>query len=259
MDTRRILFRDGNLFLVQDDEGLRLPTESDVDFAPCGETFSLASGVTACAVTDARCAAGESVWMELRASYGRLAASDFALAVKGSELVHWDATSRYCSVCGAATVRAGEIMKRCGGCGREIFPQLSPAAIVLVRRGREALLVHARTFRRPFFGLVAGFVETGESLEECVVREVREETGLEICNVRYFGSQSWPFPAQLMVGFTADWKAGDVVFADGELTEGGFFSPENVPLIPTRPSIARSMIECWLEECGMAAGEAISS
>lgn len=251
MRHRSVLLREGRLFLIAAPEGMRLPFEEETTRAGEGERFALAPGVTACAVGEA--SAEDGAWHELRAAYGSLSAEEYALAVKGSELAHWDATSRYCSVCGAPTRREAEIMKRCGGCGREIFPQLSPAAIVLVRRGREALLVHARTFRRPFFGLVAGFVETGESLEECVVREVREETSLEIANVRYFGSQSWPFPAQLMVGFTADWVAGDVAFADGELTEGGFFTPENLPQIPTPPSIARRMIESWLEECGACA------
>lgn len=108
-------------------------------------------------------------------------------------------------------------------------------------------MVHARNFTRPYFGLVAGFVETGESLEECVAREVWEETRLKVKNVRYAGSQPWPYPNSLMVGFTAEYDSGTLCFADGELTEGGFFTADNLPLLPPKPSIARSLIEQWIE------------
>lgn len=188
-------------------------------------------------------------WTGLRESASLLTHEHYSAAAKAAELLYWDATNRHCSVCGAEMARHTEISKRCTNCGREIWPSLSPAIIVLVRRGEEALLVHAKTFSRPFYGLVAGFVETGESLEECVRREVREETSLEISGIRYFGSQSWPFPAQMMIGFTADYASGEVRFADGELTSGGFFSRDNLPQIPSPPSIARRMIDAW------AAGE----
>ncbi len=141
---------------------------------------------------------------------------------------------------------SSDISRKCTVCGREDFPNLSPAILVLVKRGEKALLVHARNFTRPMFALVAGFVETGESLEECVMREVREETSLEINNIRYFGSQSWPFPSQLMIAFTADYSSGDIIFADEELTQGGWFDRENVPLLPTLPSLSRRLIDAWL-------------
>lgn len=186
-----------------------------------------------------------------------LPSAHYTAAAKSAELMHWDSTTRFCGSCGAPMRRNTEISKLCTACGREIWPSLSPAAIVLVRRGDEALLVHAKTFSRPFYGLVAGFVETGESIEETVVREVKEETNLEIRNIRYFGSQTWPFPAQLMVGFTADYAGGELRFADGELTSGGFFSRDALPLIPGPPSIARRMIDAWLAEAepGGRAGE----
>ncbi len=182
---------------------------------------------------------------DLRASYMHLPARDYAAASKGAELLYWNRSMRHCPACGGVLTRAGEICKVCCDCKREYFPQLSPAVIVLVEKGNQALLVHARTFRHPVFGLVAGFVETGESLEESVIREVREETSLEIEDIRYFGSQSWPFPAQMMIGFTAKWKSGEIKFADGELTDGGFFTSDRLPQLPTLPSIARRMIEAW--------------
>lgn len=189
-------------------------------------------------------------WIGLRDSASLLSSSHYSAAIKASELIFWDNTTRYCTICGAEMTRHTEISKRCTACEREIWPALSPAIIVLIHRGEEALLVHAKTFSKPFYGLVAGFVEPGESLEECVRREVKEETSLEITDIRYFGSQSWPFPSQLMIGFTAAYAGGEIKFADGELTSGGFFHPADLPTIPSPPSIARRMIEAWLAETG---------
>lgn len=187
--------------------------------------------------------------LPLRAAYTRLQRDDYDAAAKGFEWLHWAEQNRYCGRCGAPTQRGTELSRKCPACGLEIFPQVSPAIIVLVRRGRQALLVHARNFTRPVFGLVAGFVETGESLEQCVLREVREETSLIVDHLRYVGSQTWPYPASLMLGFTADYVSGEVQFADGELTQGGFFTPEQLPPLPDPPSIARQMIDEWLRNC----------
>lgn len=183
----------------------------------------------------------------LRDSYNIIEEADYLGAQKGFELLYWNDHSRYCGVCGSPLHRSGEISKICPKCGIEIFPHVSPAVIVLIRKGSEALLVHARSFKRPFFGLVAGFVETGESLEECVEREIKEETSLSVTNIRYFGSQAWGYPSNIMIGFTADYAGGELRFEDNELAEGGFFSQDNLPLLPGRPSIARRMIDAWLD------------
>ena len=139
-----------------------------------------------------------------------------------------------------------EISKRCTECGKEIWPQLATAVIVLIHRGDEVLLVRARNFRGDFYGLVAGFVETGETLEEAVVREVHEETGIEITNIRYFASQPWPYPSGLMVGFHADYVAGEIHLQRSELSSGGWFRKDNLPHIPEKLSIARRLIDSWL-------------
>jgi NAD+ diphosphatase len=186
--------------------------------------------------------------VDLREAYKLLPRPEYDAAGKAFQLLFWDETHCRCGRCGAPTERRGELSRVCTECGLEIFPEVWPAIIVLVRRGREALLVHARNFRRPVYGLVAGFVETGESLEECVRREVKEETDLEIRNIRYMGSQPWPYPNSLMLGFTAEYVGGEVRFADEELTSGGFFSPDNLPPLPGPPSIARQLIDNWLEE-----------
>ena len=141
-----------------------------------------------------------------------------------------------------------DISKKCEHCGKEIWPQLATAVIVLVRKGHEVLLVHANNFRDDHYGLVAGFVETGETLEEAVHREVMEETGLHITNLRYFGSQPWPYPCGLMVGFMADYDSGKIHLQRSELSKGAWFDKDHLPHIPEKLSIARQLIDAWLEE-----------
>ena len=123
---------------------------------------------------------------------------------------------------------------------------LATAIIVLISRGDEVLLVHAKNFKKPFYGLVAGFVETGETLEEAVIREVREETSLNIRNIRYYASQPWPYPCGLMVGFYADYESGEVSLQESELAYGGWFNRHALPTIPEKLSLARMLIDNWL-------------
>ena len=139
-----------------------------------------------------------------------------------------------------------EISKRCRECGKEVWPQLATAIIVRITNNDAILMVHANNFRGNYYGLVAGFVETGETLEECVRREVREETGIEVRNIRYFGSQPWPYPCGLMVGFTADYADGELKLQRSELSSGGWFTRHNLPEIPGRVSLARKLIDDWL-------------
>jgi len=184
--------------------------------------------------------------MNLRASFDVLSPKQYNWAGKAAELIYWDANTKFCGCCGAPMKFHTEISKRCTNCGKEVWPQLATAVIVRVTRDEEVLLVHANNFRRPYYGLVAGFVETGETLEEAVRREVREETGIEITNIRYFGSQPWPFPCGLMVGFTAEYVSGDIRLQRSELSSGGWFTRDNMPPIPGKSSIARRLIDDWL-------------
>ncbi len=183
--------------------------------------------------------------IELRHSASLLSETEYLAAAKGRELLHWAENMHFCGHCSAPLQRNTEISFVCHRCGREYWPQLSPAIMVMVKRDDSILLVHARTFSGPFYGLVAGFVETGESLEECVRREVTEETGLRIEDIRYVASQSWPFPASLMIGFTAQYAGGELQFVDGELTAGGFYNRDTLPQLPSAPSLARRMIDIW--------------
>ena len=144
--------------------------------------------------------------------------------------------------------RATAISKQCTNCGKEVWPQVSPAIIVRIKRGDNILLVHAKNFRRSeMYGLVAGFVETGETLEEAVAREAKEETGVEITNIRYFASQPWPYPCGLMVGFIADYVGGEIHLQKSEIAKGGWFRRDNLPQIPEKLSIARMLLDAWME------------
>lgn len=187
-------------------------------------------------------------WVNLRDSFYVLPEQEYRIAGKASELLYFDRQHRYCGRCGAPLVWSSTISKRCTQCGEEIWPKLNTAIIVLIHRGEEALLVKAKNFRRDYYGLVAGFVETGEALEECVAREVYEETGLRVDNIRYFGSQPWPYPMGLMVGFHADYVEGEIALRDGELREAAFFGRDNIPAIPGKMSMARMLIDDWLQE-----------
>lgn len=186
-------------------------------------------------------------WVGLRESYYLLPEPIYTQAGKASEILYFDTHHRYCGLCGAPMQWNSPISKRCTTCNNEIWPQLNTAIIVLVHRGEEALLVKAKNFKRDFYGLVAGFVETGESLEECVQREVYEETGITINNIRYYGSQPWPYPMGLMVGFHADYVEGDIRLIDGELKDAAFFTRDNLPTIPEKLSMARKLIDSWIE------------
>ena len=187
------------------------------------------------------------VLVGLRASYECLPVAHYQAAGKAHEILHWDRNSRFCSACGTPMEQKESIMKKCPNCGREVYPAISTAILVLVRKKNSLLLVHARNFKGTFNSLVAGFLETGENLEECVAREVMEETQLKIKNISYFGSQSWPYPSGLMVGFIADYAGGEITLQDEELSSGDFYTRDHLPELPRKLSLARKMIDWWLD------------
>jgi NAD+ diphosphatase len=186
---------------------------------------------------------------DLYSYYGRAGEVDWLIAGRAVQLVEWARTHRYCGRCGTETVSLdGERAMKCPACALLAFPRLAPAMITLVTRGDEALLARGVAFRAPMYSCLAGFVEPGESLEGAVVREVREEVGIEVTNVRYQGSQPWPFPHSLMVGFRADWASGDIVCDPTEILDAQWYTRDNLPPIPPAISIARKLIDAWLAE-----------
>jgi NAD+ diphosphatase len=143
---------------------------------------------------------------------------------------------------------AGERGLQCPACGLTAYPRLTPAVIVRVSRGDELLLAQGVRFPGAFYSVLAGFVEPGESLEDTIHREILEEVGVEVTDLRYFGSQPWPFPHSLMIGFTAEYAGGQLRPAPDELRDAGWFRWDALPLLPGRLSIARRLIDAFVEE-----------
>jgi NAD+ diphosphatase len=185
----------------------------------------------------------------LRALYGLVDEVVFGVAGRALQIVHFASVHRFCGRCATATLKdEKERCVRCPKCGLTAYPRISPAIIVLIRRGDEALLAHSARFPSAFYSTLAGFSEVGESLEETLRREVREEVGIDVTNIRYFGSQPWPFPHSLMVGFVAEHAAGEIVVDGEEITDARWFRADALPLVPPKLSIARKLIDAWVAE-----------
>ena len=243
---RYFVFCQSDIVLEKTPDGYRIPTEMPVEPKPW-TTIMNVDGEKAYRIDQPLMDHPRYEMCGLRQSYYKLTAEEYGKAGKCHELLYWDQNTKFCGVCGGPMKFHTDISKRCEHCGKEVWPQLATAIIVLVRKGNEVLLVHANNFRTDFYGLVAGFVETGETLEEAVHREVMEETGLHIKNLRYFSSQPWPYPCGLMVGFTADYDSGKIHLQRSELSKGSWFDKDHLPHIPEKLSIARKLIDAWLE------------
>ena len=186
--------------------------------------------------------AGELV--PVRSVYGLAGAEAFALAGRASQLMDWRKNHRYCGRCATpTTMKTTEFAMACPACGLLAYPRISPAVMVLIGRGDELLLARSPHFKPGIFSALAGFVEAGETLEQCAVREVREEVGIEISNLRYFRSQPWPFPDSLMLAFFADYAGGEITPDPSEIEAAGWFSRSALPPLPDQASIARHLIE----------------
>lgn len=180
--------------------------------------------------------------------HGRVEDVRWTLAGRAIQLVEWERTHRYCGRCATPTEPApGERARRCPSCGLLAYPRLAPAVITLIERDGEALLARGRAFPIPMYSCIAGFVEPGETLEEAVHREVREEVGVELAEVRYTASQPWPFPHSLMIGFEATWGSGDIEIDEHEIVDAQWYRPDDLPMIPPPLSIARTLIDRWVE------------
>ncbi len=189
------------------------------------------------------------VFEGLREIYGRLDEELFWISTRAIQIVEWDKTHQFCGRCGAPMeAKKDERAKECPQCGLLHFPRLAPAIIVLIQRGRQLLLARSHRFPSGMHSVLAGFVEPGETLEEAVVREVREEVGISIKDIRYFGSQPWPFPHSLMLGFTATYDSGEITLKDPEIEAAGWFTAGNLPPLPGKISIARKLIDWFLEK-----------
>ena len=184
----------------------------------------------------------------LRELYSRITEIEYTIATYASQIIYWLESSRFCPIC--ANPLAGlenSWGKQCSRGHYTAYPPVIPAIIVLIQDGERIFMGHKPGWGKRY-GLIAGFVEPGETLEECVHREIKEETGIEVQDVRYINSQPWPFPSQLMVGFMAQYKAGTFQPQDDELDDARWFTRETLPELPPRSSLAYTLITTWLKQ-----------
>ena len=180
----------------------------------------------------------------VRSLYGIAGMEAFALAGRATQLLDWRRNHRFCGRCATPThMKTTEFAMECPSCGLLAYPRISPAVMVLITRGDELLLARSPHFKPGVFSALAGFVEAGETLEACAVREVREEVGIEIANLRYFQSQPWPFPDSLMLAFFADYAGGTITPDPSEIEAAGWFRRDALPPLPDPVSIARRLID----------------
>ena len=186
-------------------------------------------------------------FINLRPLHAHVGEMLWSIAGRAVQIVDWARTNRYCGRCGVEnTFSLMDRSLRCPDCNLAHYPRLSPAVIVLVQRGNEVLLGRSNRFPNAFYSVLAGFVEPGESLEQTVSREIFEETGIRVKDITYFGSQPWPFPNSLMIGFTATFAGGEIALHDDEILDAGWFTVDTLPNIPGSISIARKLIDWWI-------------
>ena len=213
-----------------------------------GREIPLGSDAIALDIDDTTEPPGEYAFWSLRTIGLAIGRDAFADCDRAAQFVRFERTHRFCGVCSSPMAHAkDDTGVRCGGCGFSAWPRLSPAMIVRVTRGDKLLLARSPRFPTPLYSVLAGFVEPGESIEDCVRREVMEEVGISVTNIRYFGSQSWPFPHSLMIGMTADWESGELRPDPAEIVDCDWYSRDcELPDLPPDLSIARRLIDAYL-------------
>lgn len=247
VDTKMLVHVSGDVRVPQLSEfdGCGTILGGPFDIGRAGEAAAVAvslSAETACAGMELK---------GLRELFGLLSEAEMVVAARAFQIIEWSAAHAFCGRCGRATVYStSELARTCPSCGAMSYPRITPAVITLVRRGPEILLARGPRFGPRFYALIAGFVEAGETLEQAVEREVCEEVGIEVKDIAYFGSQPWPFPSQLMVGFTAEYAAGELRINESEISDARWFSASGLPgdiEIPPNFSISGRLIRSALE------------
>lgn len=243
------VFSGGNLLVRPTSDGVELPVAGVWPFAKLLTTRRLYLGLwhgqpCHAAEVDALTAPPGMRFESLRALWSRLDESLLGVASLAAQLIEWDRTHQFCGCCGAPTQRrADERARHCPACDSMAYPRLAPVVMVRIVRDGQILLARAPRFAPGVYSVLAGFVEAGETLEQAIHREVLEEVNIQICKVRYFASQSWPFPHSLMIAFTADYLAGDLRADGREIVEVGWFARDALPGLPSPMSMAWRLIQ----------------
>lgn len=246
------IFSNHQLLLVKEKDRYTLPSSnivSENNILPIGSCNQ-----NACFVinTQSSIAINESlVWVTLRFALENLDSQWQGILSRAYQTMLWDLNHQFCGRCSRKTNKGAEkLEKRCEHCNHSFFPKISPAVIVLIKKGNQILMARKKDFPQAAYGLIAGFSEPGETLEETVRREVYEEVGLHVKNICYTGSQSWPFPDSLMLAFTADYDSGEISLHDHELEKAGWYDYNHLPGKPSSPiSIATKMIDDFISHC----------
>ena len=248
--TLWFVYQDQKLIVKLNNDGVLIPSAADLQQAKLEPIRKQYLGV----LDNRPCFAAElplevgipGGWISrgLRELFGLLEDEFIWVAGRANQLVDWYQSHLFCGRCGNPTEdKIDERAKICHQCGLINYPRLSPAIIVAVRKGNQLLLAHNKRFRSGYYSVLAGFVEPGETLEDCVGREVYEEVNIKVKNIRYFGSQPWPFPNSLMVAFTAEYAGGRIKVNRDEIIDAAWFHADKLPSIPPKITIARDLID----------------
>lgn len=253
-DAWWFLFDSGKLYVQSDGMNVKIPYFSISKLIPNEIVRTQYLGLLdgkACycgEISAAHASLLESDYFDLRSLFGILEDDLFLLAGRAYQILNWDHHHQYCGRCATSMIqKEDERAKFCPKCNLIVYPGISPAVITAIIKGNEILLAHATHFAGNMYSAIAGFVEPGETLEETVKREVYEEVGLRIKNIKYFGNQPWPFPNSLMIAFTSEYESGEISVDGNEISQAGWYTVHNLPQIPGRISIARQLIDWFID------------
>lgn len=250
------VFQGSQILVAADERGARVPQArrlADIGLEPLRAqylgTLSDVPCYTAEIASDTAAPDGMK-WSGLRALFGALDDTVFAIAGRAFQIMDWDRSHQFCGRCGTPTqIKTGERSRQCPSCGQMHYPRIAPAIMAMVRRGPEFLLARSPHFPTGMYSALAGFSEPGETLEQTLVREVREEVGIEVANIRYFASQPWPFPHSLMIAFHCDHASGEITPDPAEIEAADWFAADRLPqALPSPISISRRLIDATLAE-----------
>lgn len=247
------VFQDDNLLVLTNHDHSKLPTTDLI--APLKKFFlqhhllgqSEQDNIFCAELATNATIPPEGQFVPLKKALTLLGEQFFHWGVKAISILNWDKNHQYCGRCGKHTSHTSSFERFCAHCKLYFYPRISPSVIVLIHRGNEIVMARSHHFMPGIYGLIAGFVEAGETLEQAAHREVQEEVGLEIKNLQYFASQPWPFPDSILVAYTAEYAGGELTINPNELEEGGWYDIDHLPGYPsTHISIGRKLIDYFV-------------